>query len=135
MKRKSGDEGGVEVGEEEEMRNEGRGGVAGALSVIIEVVVVVVTVAVEDDSVETAETEDGADEDEGAEDDGVELTATVEEDASAGKETVMEVRMEPFPVLVELVEIVTGPAQNNQRKSMIQQGRKSQKNKQPKQVQ
>lgn len=109
MKRKSGDEGVVGVEEEEEMRNEGGGGVAGALSVIIEVVVVVVTVVVEDDSVETTETEDGADEEEGAEEDGVELTATVEEDASAGKETVMEVRMEPSPVLVELVEIVTGP--------------------------
>ena len=42
------------------------------------------------------------------------MTATVDEAAaSAGKETVIEVRMEPFPVFVELVDIVTGPASQN----------------------
>jgi len=43
-----------------------------------------------------------------------EVVATVveeeEEEASAGKETVMDVVMDPFPVLVVLVEMVTGPA-------------------------
>ena len=42
-----------------------------------------------------------------------EVTATADEAGLAAKETVMEVVMDPFPELVELVEIVTGPGRRD----------------------
>ena len=42
---------------------------------------------------------------------GEELTATVDDVASPGKETVIEVVIDPLPELVELADIVTGPVQ------------------------
>ena len=109
MKRKSGEEGGG-VGEEEE----DAGGVAGLRisADVDETVVVVVVVVVTDVEVSVGSSdEDVEGREEGVVAEDVGLTATVDEAvASAGKETVIDVRMEPFPVFVELVEIVTGPA-------------------------
>ena len=42
---------------------------------------------------------------------GEELTATVDDVASPGKETVIDVVIDPLPELVELADIVTGPVQ------------------------
>ena len=42
---------------------------------------------------------------------GEELTATVDDVASPGKETVIDVVIDPLPELVELADIVTGPMQ------------------------
>jgi len=120
MKRKSVDGGG---GEEEEERGGGGEGEElgeredGVRAVIVSIddavfpafpapppdVVVVVVVVVEDDEVAVVEGVETDDE-----------TATVGEEgaASAGNDTVMDVVMEPFPELVVLVEMVTGPAES-----------------------
>ena len=112
MKRKSVDGGG---GEEEEDGGGGEGEELGEREDGVRAVIVSiddavfpafpapppdVVVVVEDDEVAVVEGVETEDE-----------TATVGEDeaASAGNDTVMDVVMEPFPELVVLVEMVTGP--------------------------